>query len=507
VSSTNVPPLRPTRALVALGALSVGATAWFAIGVARPTPPLIGWIGVWAAAAIAAHQAWRAGRAGRTLWRYVGVCIALIGSGGAANAYDYVSGHEPGQHISAFTSAVYVSGLVVLLVGLLRIRGARRARAEWLRFGLDIATVLVTVVTFAWHLIFPRWQAWGAGDSNNRMAALIVVSAGLICFFTFVKVAFSGTGLNDRRALHLLALVGAVGTVGGSLAPLLASRPYLNSAHLQLPWECLVLVLAADRQRRATRSGDPLPRPLARRWSLMPYLAVAATGALLLAGEIRESPDGLVVAAGAVGVTLLVAARQAVALRDNAHQADHDALTGLANRKVLTRRTAAELARGADRIGVALIDLDNFKAINDDLGHAVGDVLLAEVARRIEAVVPPGGVTARLGGDEYALMLPGHHEHVLAAITAEMRRPVPALGHDLVVQASIGLAVADDDVTAEELLRRPTWRCTGPRPAARAATSSTTRAWTGRAPSRPASPPTCGPPSTPAGSTCSTSRS
>jgi hypothetical protein len=184
VSPTIVPPLRPTRALVALGALCVGSSAWFAIGVARPTPPMIGWIGVWVAVAIAAQQAWRAGRAVRTLWRYVAVCITLIGCGGAFNAYDYFSGHEQGQHVSPLTSAVYVSGLAVLLVGLLRIRGARRTRAEWLRFGLDIATVLVTIVTFAWHLIYPRWENWGAGagagDAGNRMAALIVIGAGLI---------------------------------------------------------------------------------------------------------------------------------------------------------------------------------------------------------------------------------------------------------------------------------------------------------------------------------------
>jgi diguanylate cyclase (GGDEF)-like protein len=454
VSSTTVPPWRPTRPLVLSGALVVLTSVWFAVGVARPTSPVVGWLGVWIAVPIAAAQAWRAGGRGRTLWRYVAACITLMGCGSAANAYDYFHGGRAGQQISGVTAAVYVSGLVVLLAGLLRIRGVRRERPEWLRFGLDIATVFVTVVTFAWHLLYPRWESWGGGAAANRMAGLIVIGAALVCFFTFVKVAFTGTGLIDRPALYLLALIGATGAIGGALAPVLATRPYLNSAHLQLPLECLVLVLAADRQLRATRAGDPAPRPPARRWSLMPYLAVLFTGGLLLYGEVHHTPDGLAVACGAVGVTLLVAARQFVTLRDNAYQADHDALTGLANRTVLARRTAAALARGTDRVGIALIDLDNFKAINDDLGHAVGDVLLAEVARRIEAVVPAGAVAARLGGDEYALMLPCHHEEVLAAIAVEMRRPIGALGHDLVVQASIGLAVAGGDVTAEELLRR-----------------------------------------------------
>jgi diguanylate cyclase (GGDEF)-like protein len=342
-----------------------------------------------------------------------------------------------------------------VLIGLFRIRGGRRSPVEWIRFGLDVATGIVTLVTFTWHVAYPRWDAWAGADPADRMAALIVVGAAIVGVSAFVKVAFTGTGTIDRRALHLLGVAGAIGAVGGgALAPLLADRPYLNSGQIQLPVLCLVLMLAADRQVRATRSGRSSPRQPGRRWSLTPYVAVLFTGGLLLAGEIDHSPDGLVVAAGAVGVTVLVAARQVVVLRDSAYQADHDALTGLANRTVLARRAAEALAKDTDRFGIALIDLDNFKAINDDLGHAVGDVLLAEVARRIEAVVPAGGLVARLGGDEYALLLPCHHREVLESITAGMRRPIQALGHDLVMQASIGLAVAEPGVTAEELLRR-----------------------------------------------------
>jgi diguanylate cyclase (GGDEF)-like protein len=433
----------------------VWSLVWLAIGLARPIPPALGWPAVAVTVPIAVHLAWRASRDGRPFWRYVAASTVLNGCGVLSSAHDHVSHSRPAQHISGFTAAFYGAALMLILAGLFRIRGIRRSPVEWIRFGLDIATGIVTVVIFAWHLAYPRWQAWAGTGPGDRMAAVIVVGAGIVGVAAFVKVAFTGTGTIDQRALHLLGVAGAVGAAtGGALAPLLATRPYINAGQLQLPMLCLVLVLAADRQVRAARTGAAEPRPARRRWSVVPYLAVLATGGLLLAGEINHSPDGLLVACGAVGVTLLVAGRQFVTLRDSAYQADHDALTGLANRTVLARRTAAALARGTDGIGIALIDLDNFKAINDDLGHAVGDVLLAQVARRIEAVVPAGGVTARLGGDEYALMLPCHHQDVLATITAEMRRPVDALGHDLVVQASIGLAVADGDVTAEELLRR-----------------------------------------------------
>ncbi|UWZ59733.1 EAL domain-containing protein [Dactylosporangium aurantiacum] len=379
-----------------------------------------------------------------------------------------------------------------MMIGLLRIPGIRRTGAAWTRFGLDIATVIVTTLTFAWHLVYPRWETWFAGSAGGTWSALAVVAGGFICVFAFIKVAFTGTGPIDRRALHLLALTGAVGAGGGSLAPLLASRPHLNAGHLILPATCLVLCLAADRQLRAA-GVPPAPVPLpGRRLSVMPYAAVVATGGLLLVSAVQGTPDHVVVAAGAVTVTVLVAARQIIALRDNAallqqldarlhdnarlvrqldsrlrdlhtyqrklaHQASHDALTGLANRTVFGSATTDALARMADgtAASVAVIDLDNFKGINDELGHAVGDALLRAAAEVLTGCVPPGSTVARLGGDEYALLLRGtDHERTLHTITTALRRPLHCAGHDLVVEASIGLAPARPGDTAAELLRR-----------------------------------------------------
>ncbi|WP_249998110.1 EAL domain-containing protein [Actinoplanes sp. M2I2] len=466
--AATVPPFRLTRTLAIAGAVLVIASLWFAVGLLGLTPSWSGWVPVVIAVLLAAATSWRASRQGRTYWRYASVGIVLIGLGGASNAYDYYSGTQQGQHISGFTAAVYVSGLAVFLMGLLRIPGARRSRIEWIRFGLDIATVIVTVLTFTWHLAFPRWESWLGGGFADSATVIIVLSAGIICVFAFVKVAFTGTGPIDRRALHLLALTGAVGAGGGAFAPLLADRPYLNTAHVLLPACCLCLSLAADRQIRATRVGRPLPRPPMQRLSLMPYAAVLATGGLLLSTAVENSADLIAIAIGSVTVTLLVATRQLVALRDNArllddldarqrelaHQAGHDALTGLANRTVLTRDITAALADDPADVFVALIDLDDFKAINDDLGHAVGDELLTAVAATIRSRLGPGGVAARLGGDEYALLLRGDAAGTLTAIASRLRRPVRAGGHELVVEASIGLAPARDGDTADELLRR-----------------------------------------------------
>ncbi|MCO8274971.1 EAL domain-containing protein [Actinoplanes sp. TRM 88003] len=468
MAAAMVPPFRLTRTLVVAAVVLVLASLWFAGGLLRQTPTLLGWLPLLVSVPLAAWASWRASSEGRSYWRYASAGIVLIGLGAASNAYDYLTGAQQGQHISGITAAVYVTGLAVFLLGLLRIPGARRTGIEWTRFGLDIATVLVTVLTFAWHLAYPRWEQWLGGGFADSASVLIVLAAGVICIFAFVKVAFTGTGPIDRRALHLLALTGAIGAGGGSLAPLLADKPYLNTAHVLLPACCLCLCLAADRQTRATRIGHPLPRPPMRRLSHMPYVAVLATGALLLSSAVEHSADLLAIAIGSVTVSLLVATRQLVALRDNSrllddldarqrelvHQAGHDALTGLANRTVLTREITAALADDPADVSVALIDLDDFKAINDDLGHAVGDELLTAVAATIENELPAGGVPARLGGDEYALLLRGDAAGILAAIAARLRRPVRAGGHELVVEASIGLAPARDGDTADELLRR-----------------------------------------------------
>ncbi len=143
-----------------------------------------------------------------------------------------------------------------------------------------------------------------------------------------------------------------------------------------------------------------------------------------------------------------------------AYQASHDELTGLANRALLRTRTAAAVRAGP--CAVALVDLDDFKGVNDRLGHAVGDDLLRVVAERLRDCVRPGDLVARLGGDEFALLL----RDIDGAGAAQIaQRVVTALGspimlgdHELLVQASIGLAssAADEppDAGADDLLRR-----------------------------------------------------
>ncbi len=138
-----------------------------------------------------------------------------------------------------------------------------------------------------------------------------------------------------------------------------------------------------------------------------------------------------------------------------------DTLTGLANRYQFGKRLAGHFAPAitAGPCTLLLLDLDNFKAVNDSLGHAVGDQLLQAVALRLQSVVDPTTLLARLGGDEFAVLVPGILarslvERLGTQLQAALAHPWMANGHRIEVQASIGAGFAPTDGdTAEQLLK------------------------------------------------------
>lgn len=150
-----------------------------------------------------------------------------------------------------------------------------------------------------------------------------------------------------------------------------------------------------------------------------------------------------------------------VAWRLIEQQALHDPLTNLPNRTLLRERLDQALAQPEARqpLAVLFLDLDNFKAVNDTVGHGLGDALLVAVARRLRRSVRPQDLVARLGGDEFAVLLQGLHAAEDAVQVAErllgsFRRPFHLAGRELYVHASIGVAVrSTHTVQADQLLR------------------------------------------------------
>jgi len=141
------------------------------------------------------------------------------------------------------------------------------------------------------------------------------------------------------------------------------------------------------------------------------------------------------------------------------HQSLHDSLTGLPNRKLFHDRVGQALARRQlGQIAVLFIDLDNFKTVNDSFGHACGDEVIASVARRLELCARASDTAARVGGDEFALLVEDASIEQVAAladrvIEALRGTPVEFSGRILTIGASVGIALAGPDETTETLLR------------------------------------------------------
>ncbi len=219
---------------------------------------------------------------------------------------------------------------------------------------------------------------------------------------------------------------------------------------------------------------DPLDNSetarLERVVDLMVELATGNLSARLEPSSGRDTVDAVI-----VGVNLLAAELQSVYQDLEARVAERtaaleqariemqrlaqlDPLTGLANRTLFAQRMSEALSDpcAADRVAVLLIDLDQFKNVNDSLGHSAGDTVLGEVARRLERVVGRECTVARLGGDEFAVLLPAGSERALtlaARIRDALAVPVRIAHREVAVGASIGVRLADRETTGELLLR------------------------------------------------------
>jgi diguanylate cyclase (GGDEF)-like protein len=145
--------------------------------------------------------------------------------------------------------------------------------------------------------------------------------------------------------------------------------------------------------------------------------------------------------------------------RELQHQASHDPLTDLANRSLFVERVGDTLRSAHGGVSVIFIDINDFKTVNDSLGHAAGDALLIAVAGRLRDCVRPSDTVARLGGDEFAIMLdrPDSEQEAIEVterIDRHLAERFSISGQSISVHASAGIATADDgQVSPEELIR------------------------------------------------------
>jgi diguanylate cyclase (GGDEF)-like protein len=177
--------------------------------------------------------------------------------------------------------------------------------------------------------------------------------------------------------------------------------------------------------------------------------------------RLREKQDLLDRLSGVIAQA--ATALQTAALVDKVtHQARHDGLTGLANRAVFTEATEEALAAAEEKgtpVGLFFLDLDEFKAVNDERGHPAGDEVLRLVAERLMGTVRQGDTVARLGGDEFAIVIPnagdnGEVEAAAQRVATAFEQPFVVDGRSLRLGASVGRALWPDDASEIEALIR-----------------------------------------------------
>ncbi|MCA2219178.1 GGDEF domain-containing protein [Jidongwangia harbinensis] len=403
-----------------------------------------------AAAATASMQCARAAtRAGNRRARTAWICQSLACALWLLAPLTWLAGADPG---AAPADAGRAGFLALAAAGFwLTFRGEdRRAR---LRMMLDGGVGAAATVVVAWAVLFaPLWERAGAVAVAFPLAALV-----LIIFYAFLAWTELRPGNRRMPGLFVLGLA-LVGVADLRLAELGdATGGYaVDSGGWLLGFACVAT--AAGTYRGTTRRQSV--RSTAAWLAYAPYVPLTAAAATVAAQSAGPGPVPEPELAGMALVVLLVLLRQVLILAENRslvarlaaredellHQALHCPLTGLGNRTLLTTRLQAALSTGADGTapGMALLfcDLDDFKRVNDTMGHQAGDELLVQVADRLRTALRPQDTVVRLGGDEFAMLLlcePDQARPLADRVWQTFQRPFEVDGHLLAQSASIGL--------------------------------------------------------------------
>ncbi|WP_299036070.1 bifunctional diguanylate cyclase/phosphodiesterase [uncultured Pseudokineococcus sp.] len=340
--------------------------------------------------------------------------------------------------------------------------------------------LLVAVVVLATAQLVARLGAPAPGAPEVGTSGLGVATAALDVLLLALVLRFVSSRSSLAVSTRLLVL-GAVLGLGYHLAgAVVPDGPGPGSPLQAAGAACFVVLGGAALLPSMTRGLDGGPQVGRRAASvqllgLVPLVGVAP--ALWLVERASATPGGLptsaFVGAGAV-IAALGMLRGVEALRSSERAADHDALTGLRNRRGLDA-SFRRLVQDPDGVLLCLVDLDDFKAVNDTHGHEVGDELLRAVAAALVRAAGSGAVVARLGGDEFVVLLPGTpvprapgspaggapgaerrrvHDEVPARLVAAVQQPLSVAGHELRGSASVGVVHVVAPSTLPQALTR-----------------------------------------------------
>jgi diguanylate cyclase len=373
----------------------------------------------------------------------VGQAITAVGyAAGFTGFVMLIRGRIPGGERGAFLDAAILAagiGVLVWAFGFAPYVSARESSAVTAAFFYP-ALVASAVVARMWFME-------GAHRPATRLLVGLVFATNAITMLTMLR-GFIGYG--TFTGFFILAEFASLAFVGAAaLHPSMAIVPERQRVELAPVGRRRIIALsAALLVNPATlaievgvgRHVDPVPYLIGG--AVIGLLVIARLGdALRQLGESLRERDSL----------MELLRRQAL----------YDNLTSLPNRGMFNERLAADFANRSDGrlLAVLLVDLDDFKSVNDTLGHDAGDDLLVAVGQRLRGAIRDGDIAARLGGDEFVIALPACADpqvplRVAERVLASLAEPFDVGGRRLTTRASIGVAVATrDDRTAEDLVR------------------------------------------------------
>ncbi|WP_422748746.1 putative bifunctional diguanylate cyclase/phosphodiesterase [Mycobacterium sp. WMMD1722] len=339
---------------------------------------------------------------------------------------------------------------------------------------------LVAVLSFSIFVLIARLGMYAPRAlprSGNRYVDLgfVLLESGVVVVAIVMAMVYRPNRLYRANGLLL---------TGGVLAIAASDRllAYLHSVGVndQELWggggfvigPLLIAFAVLPLQPRPRSGSDGSHRAMDWVQLILPYAGFLGTGVLfafhVLIGQVLQP----VVVTFAMVLILLVATRQVIAMRAQwlltlrlfqtqrslAHQVNHDPLTGLPNRLLFAERLQAAIETG--RFVLIFVDLDDFKVVNDRFGHAAGDELLCAVGERLLRCMSDGDTLARIGGDEFAILVQGETETpevVADRLRVALREPFAVHGSAVRVRASMGLVRPGTEgptPTSDDLLRQ-----------------------------------------------------
>ena len=461
---------RTWRAYLASGVLVVAAYLAVPEGISRDLVYVA--VGLSSVVAIVVGvRRYRPLRAAAWYWMAAGQLCWVLGDA-LYSWYQHVAGTSP---FPSPADALYLIAYPLIVVGLVVLIRARKR-------GLDIAglidsgIVTVALGLLSWVVLASPIARDGEQSSIARVIGVAYPAADILLLAFLVRLLV-GPGARTVAFRLLTAATGLLLVADTAFAVISANSSYQGGV-VDLVWlASYVLWGTAALHPSMTALSEPghEPAPLTvRRLAALTIAVLVAPCILAVELALGRPLDAWPVTVCSVALFALVVARMQLAIRevrasvrqrdiaqgDLAHQAAHDSLTQLANRARAVEMIEAALSRGqrsGSLVGLLFVDLDHFKAVNDTHGHAAGDEVLRETARRMRAEVRAGDTVGRLGGDEFVVLVEapdsetaivGLAERLVSAIS----EPVRTGGRDVVVSASIGVAVVRDGSTDADLL-------------------------------------------------------